>query len=93
MNSDRDEIYTKIVAFDDIYNFVIQSFFIWSHLRTQKVDIRSRSQFRVSRIVYRRLEYEDDFKWKKFELQIVDLVESYNFRINCIFIRVHTKKL
>jgi hypothetical protein len=43
MNSDGDEIYTGIVAFGEIYNFVVQTFFIWSHLRTQKVDILSNS--------------------------------------------------
>jgi hypothetical protein len=36
MNSDEDKIYTKIVAFGEIYNFVVQTFFIWSHLWTQK---------------------------------------------------------
>jgi hypothetical protein len=36
MNSDGDEIYTKIVAFDDIYNFVVQTVLIWIHLWTQK---------------------------------------------------------
>jgi hypothetical protein len=27
MNSDEDKIYTKIVDFDEIYNFVVQTFF------------------------------------------------------------------
>jgi hypothetical protein len=31
MNLDGDEIYTKIVIFDDIYNFVVQTFF---HLKS-----------------------------------------------------------
>jgi hypothetical protein len=26
MNSDEDKVYTKIVAFDEIYNFVVQTF-------------------------------------------------------------------
>jgi hypothetical protein len=46
MNSDENKIYMKIVAFDEIYNFVVQTFFIWSHLETQKIDILSRSGFR-----------------------------------------------
>jgi hypothetical protein len=28
MNSDEDKIYTKFVAFDEVYNFVGQTFFI-----------------------------------------------------------------
>jgi hypothetical protein len=28
MNLDRDKIHTKIVAFDEIYNFIVQTFFI-----------------------------------------------------------------
>jgi hypothetical protein len=39
MNSDGDKLYTKLVDFDEIYNFVVQSFFIWSHLGDQKIDI------------------------------------------------------
>jgi hypothetical protein len=36
MNSDGDKIYMKIVAFDEIYNFVLSTFFIWSHLVAKK---------------------------------------------------------
>jgi hypothetical protein len=28
VNSDGDKLYTKLVAFDEIYNFVVQTFFI-----------------------------------------------------------------
>jgi hypothetical protein len=28
MNSDGDKLYMKFVAFDEIYNFVVQTFFI-----------------------------------------------------------------
>jgi hypothetical protein len=28
LNSDGDKLYIKIVAFDDTYNFIVQSFFI-----------------------------------------------------------------
>ena len=31
MDSDGDKIYTKIIDLDEIYNFVIQTFFIWNH--------------------------------------------------------------
>jgi hypothetical protein len=34
----------KIVAFDEIYNFVVQSFSISSHLRTQIIDTLFRSE-------------------------------------------------
>jgi hypothetical protein len=60
MNSDEDKIYTKIVSFDEIYNFVVQTFFIWSHL-VKKTIYYPDLNFSASRWV-------DDFKWKKFEL-------------------------
>jgi hypothetical protein len=28
MNSDEDKLYMKLVAFDEVYNFVVQTFFI-----------------------------------------------------------------
>jgi hypothetical protein len=28
-------VYTKFVALNTIYNFVVQNFFIWDHLETQ----------------------------------------------------------
>jgi len=31
MDSDGDKIYTKIIDIDEIYNFVIQTFFINTH--------------------------------------------------------------
>ena len=31
MDSDGDKIYTKIIDLDEIYNFVIQTFFIWNN--------------------------------------------------------------
>jgi hypothetical protein len=33
MRSDEDKIYIKIVALKEIYNFVIDDFFILNHLR------------------------------------------------------------
>jgi hypothetical protein len=41
MNSDEGKFYMKIVAFDEIYNFVVQSFFIRSHLHTQIINTRN----------------------------------------------------
>jgi hypothetical protein len=96
MNSDGGKLYMKIVEFDEIYKFVVQNFYIWSHLHSQIIDKLSRSQEiykfvvqsfyiwshldsqiieKLSRsqtemwIVYRLFDYEDDFKWKSFELQ------------------------
>jgi hypothetical protein len=36
MNSDGYKLYTKLLAFDEIYNFVVQTCFIWSHLDAKK---------------------------------------------------------
>jgi hypothetical protein len=46
MNSDEDKIYMKIVAFNKIYNFVVQNFFISSHLVAQKMKYHSDLNFR-----------------------------------------------
>ena len=44
MNLDGYKIYTKIVDLDAIYNFVVQNFFIWSHLDAKIIDKCSRSK-------------------------------------------------
>ena len=44
MNLDGDKLYMKIVDLDNIYNFVVQTFFIWSHLGAQIIDKCSRSK-------------------------------------------------
>jgi hypothetical protein len=49
LNSDGGKLYMKIVAFDKIYNFVVQSFYIWIHHHIQIIDKLSRSQFAVFR--------------------------------------------
>jgi hypothetical protein len=53
-NSDGCKLYMKIVAFDEIYNFVVQNFSILSHFHSQIIDILSRSQFsyKISVAVY-----------------------------------------
>ena len=38
MISYEDKLYMKIVDLDEIYNFVVQIFFIWSHLGAQIID-------------------------------------------------------
>jgi hypothetical protein len=96
MNSDSDggKLYMKTVAFDEIYNFVVQFFF---HLKSSSltnnrytIQIR-RMQTEIWRVVYRLFNYED-FKRKNFERKVVDLVESYNFHIKFASIRIQTKK-
>jgi hypothetical protein len=37
MNLDGDKLYMKIVAFIEIYNFLVQTFFIWSYLEGKKL--------------------------------------------------------
>jgi hypothetical protein len=49
MNSDGDKLCTKLVAFDEIYNFVVQTFFIGSHLEAQTIHILFRSGYRKLR--------------------------------------------
>ena len=44
MNSDGAKLYMKIVDLNEIYNFVIQIFFIWSHLGAQITDTNFRSK-------------------------------------------------
>ena len=44
MNSGGDKLYMKIVVLDEIYNFVVQIFIIWSHLAAQIIDTNFRSK-------------------------------------------------
>jgi hypothetical protein len=39
MNSDADKLYTKLVAFDKIYNFVVQTFFAFEVILRLKILI------------------------------------------------------
>jgi hypothetical protein len=48
MNLDGDKLYMKIVTFDKIYNFVVQTF-MWSHLQTQIINILLKFKFLDSR--------------------------------------------
>jgi hypothetical protein len=36
---DEDEIYMKIVVLDEIYDFVVLSFFIWGFKMLKKINI------------------------------------------------------
>jgi hypothetical protein len=47
INFDRGKLYTKIVAFVEIYNFLVQNFLIRSHLELQVIDILPRSKFLI----------------------------------------------
>ena len=38
-NSDGDEFYTKIVALNEIYNFIVLSFFIWIHQYAKIINL------------------------------------------------------
>ena len=44
MNWDVDKLYTKIVNLNEIYNFVVQNFFIRSHLGAQIIDTNFKSK-------------------------------------------------
>ena len=44
MNPDEDKLYIKIVDLDEIYNFVVQTFFIRIHLGAQIIDKTCRSK-------------------------------------------------
>jgi hypothetical protein len=94
MNLDWDKIYVKLAAFSEIYNFVVQTFFIWSHLGTQKINIL---QIRIRTEIWTIYIFlaQADFKWKKFELQSYFCWSRRKLQVstNFIFIRVHKKKL
>jgi len=46
MNSYGDKIYMKIIELNEIYNFVVKIFFIWSHLGAQIIDTSFRSKIK-----------------------------------------------
>jgi hypothetical protein len=37
MNSNEDKFYNKIIILNATYNFVVEKFFIWSHLMSQNL--------------------------------------------------------
>ena len=39
MNSDEDKLYIKIVALDEIYNFVVEKFLNWNYLGSQNIIV------------------------------------------------------
>ena len=39
MNLDDDKLYIKIIALDEIYNFVVETFFIWNCLGSQNTVV------------------------------------------------------
>ena len=47
MNSDGDKFYMKIVDLDEIYNFVVHKFFIWSYFGAQIIDTNFRSKIKI----------------------------------------------
>ena len=63
MNLDGDKLYIKIIDLDEIYNFVVQTFFIWSHLGAQMIikSIRFKIKFEIWSI-YRLFEHQDGSK-------------------------------
>jgi hypothetical protein len=79
MNSNGDKIYMKIVAFDDIYNFVVQTCFIWSHLEPGEMiyypDLDTEIEIWV---VYRFLAHKMTSNGKSLNYKVIELVESYN---------------
>lgn len=38
MNSDRDELYIKVVDLDKMYKFEVQALFVWFNIHTQIID-------------------------------------------------------
>jgi hypothetical protein len=94
MNLDRDKLYTKLIALDEIYNFVVQTFsfevILWLKKLIYYPDRDTGNQIWT---VYQFFESRDDFKRKSLNYKVVHLVKSYTFCIKFISIRVHIKKL
>jgi hypothetical protein len=92
--SDEDKIYTKIIAFDEIYNFVVQIFSFEVIFELKKLMYYSDLGHKLRYVCYIDFFSPNMTSNKKsLNYKVVDLVESYNFRINFILIRVQTKKL
>jgi hypothetical protein len=95
MNSDEDKFCMELVVFDEVYNFVVQTFFIRSHLGAKKWYTVEISVFQYPDLdnISIFLSLKMTSNEKSFNHKVVDLVESYKFRIKFISIRAHTKKL
>ena len=46
MNLDGDKLYMKIINLDEIYNFLVQNYFIQSHLGAQIIVTSFRSKIK-----------------------------------------------
>jgi len=68
MNSDGDKLYMRIVDLDEIYNFVVQTFFIWSHLSAQIIDKCS----------YRQLNWRQRVRSAKKKIEVYIFEKSEN---------------
>jgi hypothetical protein len=44
MNSNEGKFYVKIIALDTVYNFVVETFFIWSRLVSQNLILNFKFQ-------------------------------------------------
>jgi hypothetical protein len=80
----------KIVAFDDIYTSVVKTFSFEVIFELKKINILSRSRYRKLRSgpYINFLSPKMTSNEKKLNYIVVDIVESYNFCINFICIRV-----
>jgi hypothetical protein len=63
MMSNEDELYTKVVVLDDIYNFVLQTFLIWDHLDVQTYTISIYQSIFKKNTINLRSEHRP--KWKQ----------------------------
>jgi hypothetical protein len=80
MNSDGDKLYRKFVAFNEIYNFLVQTFSFEVILRLKKLiycpDLDTENWDLDSILIFGA---QDNFKWKSLKYKVVDLVKNYKF--------------
>jgi hypothetical protein len=65
----------KIVDFVMIYNFIVQTFFIWNHLEAHINDILSR----YKNFDFKFKHYVNHLRTNNLYYKVVDLVKIYNF--------------
>ena len=89
MMSDEDELYTKVVVHDEIYNFVVQYFLIWDHLDVQIYTTRF---YRVNTKGVHMLQSHEcgvvvkDLEWRSAKTKVVDVKKLGNFIVHNFFI-------
>jgi len=77
MASDEETTKTKVVDFEELYNFIVDNFFIWNHLS-------KKNYVWISHIEIQNFQTTSDGETTKPKVVLLDNI--YNFAVETLFI-------